>query len=156
MAMRVFWLTVLFLALIAPSLAEEVVPPVRDLREDAKLARMARVPILVIVSSYDCPYCHRVEQHFLIPMLRNRSYQSRVLFRRLDVHDAFIRDFEGNEVSGQDLATRYRAWLTPTVLFLGPTGRELAERVVGLTNEYYYGGLLDDGIDTALEKLRGS
>lgn len=154
MPVRVLWSTVLSLAMLAPSLAADPLPAVRDLRQDAEAAAQARVPILVMVSSYECPYCDQVEQNFLLPMMRNPEYRSRVLFRRLDIHDVFIRDFDGHEVSGQDLATRYRAWLTPTVLFLDPKGRELAKRLVGISNEYYYGGFLDDAIDTALEKLR--
>jgi hypothetical protein len=54
----------------------------------------------------------------------------------------------------RDFAYGYGVTLTPTLLFLGPDGEELASRRVGVGNMEYYHYLLDRGIEEALLKLR--
>ena len=44
--------------------------------------------------------------------------------------------------------------MTPTLLFVDSQGRELAERMVGVTTLEFYGGYLDQAIDASSDKLR--
>jgi thiol:disulfide interchange protein len=131
------------------------VPLATDLAADGKLAREKRVPILVLMAAEYCTYCKVVEKDFLKPMMISGQYQGKVLMRVLyiDGHQP-IKDFDGAAVSPQDLAARYRVQLTPTVLFLGPNGQELAERLVGISSRDFYGAYVDRDIDTARSKLR--
>ena len=46
------------------------------------------------------------------------------------------------------------AYVTPTILFVDHTGRQLAERMVGINTIEMYGGYLDQCIDTALMHIR--
>jgi hypothetical protein len=41
------------------------------------------------------------------------------------------------------------------MLFLGPDGKELSERLVGINTVEMFGGLVDDAIEVSLHKLRG-
>lgn len=41
------------------------------------------------------------------------------------------------------------------MLFLDPQGRELTDRMVGINTLEFYGGYLDQNIDTALSRVRG-
>ena len=53
-----------------------------------------------------------------------------------------------------DLAQRYGAPMTPTVIFVNPEGHELSLRLIGMTTVDFYGGYLDQGIDQSLHKMR--
>lgn len=136
----------------APSIEVRVTT---DLAADARLARERKVPLLVMFAQEGCAYCELVESEFLRPMLISGDYDDRVVIRivMLDSFDS-IRDFDGNMVESDDLAMRYRAPLTPTVVFLSPAGREIAPRLVGVGTVDFYGGDLDARIDTALLALR--
>lgn len=128
-----------------------------DLFSLAKEARDKKVPMLVMFTQRGCTYCAIVEQDFLIPMLRNREYDEKVVIRKMRV-DNFddVVDFDGKIVAADDLMLKYRAVMTPTVVFLDHNGQELSRRLIGLANEYYYGEWLDNAIDTSLSKLRPS
>ena len=127
----------------------------RDLAADARLAAERGVPLLVMFAQEGCAYCEVVESEFLRPMLISGDDDDRVVIRKLML-DSFdsIRDFDGDMVEVEDLAMRYRAPLTPTLVFLSPQGREIAPRLIGVGTVDFYGGDLDDRIDRALTKLR--
>ena len=52
-----------------------------------------------------------------------------------------------------ELARRYGARLTPTVLFLDGRGRELTKPMIGINTVEFYGYYLDAAIDTARQHL---
>ena len=126
-----------------------------DLEADARLAAELQVPILVMFAQQGCAYCEIVEDEFLRPMLISGDYDNRVLIRRvmLDGFDS-IRDFNGEMVGVDDLSMRYRAPMTPTVVFLNPQGREVAPRLIGVTTLDFYGGELDERIDAGIKRIR--
>ncbi len=131
------------------------VPLARDLAADGRLAAERGLPILLVVAASDCPYCIRLEEDFLKPMLISGDYDDRVIIRKIEIdRGGLLRDFDGRMVTASELAERYRASLTPTLLFLDPEGRELVERMVGLTTPDFFGGYLDQAIDAAGETLR--
>lgn len=139
---------------------EEALPSVtlteaRDLQQDGQQAEADRLPILILFSMQGCSYCEIVREEFLKPMLRNAEYRNKVLIREIHSDSyARLRDFDGRTVGAAELAHRYGAALSPTVVFLDPQGRELAERLIGVTTRDYYGGFLDAGIDQSLQRLR--
>lgn len=139
---------------LAEPLPEVVLVEATDLQPLGRLAAERGVPILLMFSAEHCPYCGQVKEDFLKPMLRNRDYDQRVLIRRLELdRGGRIRDFDGHELGRDDLATRYRVSVTPTLVYLDHRGRELAEKMVGLTTPDYYGGYIDMAIETAAAKL---
>jgi len=152
----------LSVAFFRPAAAEvdDDLPPVQikiftNLQAVADTARARRLPILMMFAIEDCAYCQTVEEEFLKPMLRSGDYQNRVIIGevRLDAGNR-IRDFDGKMISVSNLALRYGAPVTPTVVFVSPEGKELSPKLIGMSTVYFYGGDLDNGIDQALEKMR--
>ncbi len=118
-------------------------------------SRDKRLPILLMFSAEHCSYCIRLEEDFLKPMLRSGDYEDKILIRKLKIDDfTAIRDFKGESVTPGEFAERYRVYVTPTVVFLDGEGSQLAKKRVGLSTPEFYGGYLDQSIDTALDVLR--
>ena len=139
---------------------DAALPPVKisifnDLQAVADTARARRLPMLIMFAMEGCGYCKTVEEEFLKPMLRSGEYKDRVIMGevRLDPGTR-IRDFNGRMISADQLALRYGAPVTPTVIFVGPEGQELSPKLIGVSTVYFYGGDLDNGIDQALQKMR--
>ncbi len=126
-----------------------------DLYQIGAQARERQLPILIMFSMHGCPYCDIVREEFLKPMLISGEYRERVIIR--EIHsDSFdeLRDFDGQAISAEDLAHRYNASLSPTVVFVDHAGNELAPRMVGVTTVDYYGGYLDEAIEASLQRMR--
>ena len=117
-------------------------------------ARSGHMPILLLVSQEDCPYCEILKREILEPMLIIGEYDGRVLIRELFIDSELpVRDFDGQTITPDELARRYRARLTPTVLFLDDRGRELTKPMIGINTVEFYGYYLDAAIDTARKHL---
>ncbi|TDY03739.1 thioredoxin-related protein [Thiohalophilus thiocyanatoxydans] len=131
------------------------VPRTTDLRADGRLARERNLPLLIMFSQDGCGYCDQVREKFLEPMRKSGEYTDKVIMRIIKV-DRFadIRDFDGRMREPDEIAARYQASVTPTVVFVDYRGHQLAERVLGITTPAFYGGELDDAIDVALQHLR--
>ncbi|MGE0079753.1 MAG: thioredoxin family protein [Thiohalomonadaceae bacterium] len=136
--------------------AEVTVPQPTDLREEAALASARRVPVLLMFSAEHCPYCMRMEDEFLEPMILSGDYEDKVVIRKLELGEGTLRDFDGRTVTVNELAERYKVYVTPTLVFLDAAGRQLTEKMVGLSTPDFFGGYLDDSIDTSLARLRRS
>lgn len=130
------------------------VPLAEDLRVAGRQAEDDCKPLLLEFSALACDYCRLLEREILNPTLLNRDYDRRVLMRKLliDGNDA-VTDFSGKTISGQALATRYKVFVTPTLLFVDASGEELAERMVGVTTLDFYGGYLDLALEASRERL---
>ena len=120
-----------------------------NLYQDAQLARKKGVPLFVMFSQQGCIYCSIVREDFLKPMLISGEYENKALLREVKV-DSFdnVRNFDGKMIPSDELATFYRAYLTPTVIVFDSNGKP-HHRIVGLVNEHYYSAELDDAIDKA-------
>lgn len=126
-------------------------PPALDLRRELDAALASHQPLVVMVSLDGCAYCRIVRDHYLAPMHQQQGLpvvqvdmRSRRLFKDVDgrsiVHDEFVR--------------ARRVTVAPTVLFLGPQGEELAERLVGGSIPDFYGAYLDQRLEQARTRLR--
>lgn len=128
---------------------------VKDFSKIARLSTEKRIPLLLMFSSEYCAYCVRVERDFLMPMEISGDYTQRVLIRKMKIdYGNRVRDFDGKMVDADEFADRYNVSVTPTVVFLDGHGRQLAPKRVGLMTPDFYGGYLDESIDTALDMLR--
>lgn len=128
-----------------------------NLGKEAQLSRERQLPILIMFSMEDCTYCDFVEEEHLKPMLRSSDYARQVIIRRIMTDDFDdIIDFDGSSISTFDLSIRYHASISPTVVFLDHEGKELAPRVLGVSNTEMYGLELDEGIALSLDRIRQS
>jgi thioredoxin-related protein len=159
MIRQLFYLLVAASAVInlaaQPAVASVDVPYGTDLQQDGHEARDRKLPILLVFSAVACTYCRQLEDEFLEPMLISGEYTDKVIIRRLllDIGQ-HPTDFDGVQRDATSIATRYRAWVTPTIVFVDGTGREVAERITGINTPELFGGYLDACIDTALLMIR--
>jgi len=139
----------------AETLPEVNIPELKNLQQDAYQANKQKLPLLIMFSAEHCPFCVTVKEEFLKPMLRSGHYVDRVLIRRVELDSRqVLRGFNGEKLPIRKLASRYKVFVTPTLVFIDAQGRELTGPLVGITNVYYYGGYLDEAIDTALNAVR--
>jgi hypothetical protein len=88
-------------------------------------------------------------------MLLGDEYTDKIIIRKLVLDNGSrIGDFSGRQIDATQLSDRYRIYVTPTILFVDASGRELAERMVGINTPEMFGGYLDNCIETALLGIR--
>jgi len=126
-----------------------------DLERDAQEAAARRLPILVAVTRESCPYCEKLKSAILVPMLMSGEYEERVIIRELSIEPAVqVRTFGGRLQRSDAVAEKYGVAVVPTVLFLGPDGRELHKSMTGINVVEMYGFYLDRAIDASRLALR--
>ncbi len=160
------WLALALLGLFAlPVLADEddmaedgphtQLTEVSDLQALGRMVREAGVPILLMFASEDCHFCERLEAEVLGPMKLVGDDPRRVLLRKIMLETAdSLRDFQGREISADELVRRKRVGMVPTLYLLDGEGRELVPRIVGYTSPDFYPAYLDQAIDVARVLLR--
>lgn len=142
-------------AAAAEGAARAGVPQARDLAADGRDARASGRVIVVLFGSAGCPWCQRVREEFLQPMLAGADGRRRVIVREIDVEaHAALADFGAAATTHARFAAAHRVRFVPTLAFLGPDGAALAEPLVGFRTADYFGYYLDARIDAALAKLR--
>lgn len=127
-------------------------PTPASLRGAAQAAAARREPLVVMTSLQGCPYCDLVRNRHLLPLLR----QGLVAAVQLDVRDrtTHLQGFAGETTTAAALLHEWKARFTPTVLFFGPDGQELAERLVGVAVPDFYGDYLDARLSQARSRLK--
>lgn len=127
-------------------------PTPTSLRGAAQAAAARREPLVVMTTLTGCPYCAIVRNHYLLPMRR----EGQIHAVQLDVMDRTgnLQGFDGQLTTPADQARQWKARFTPTVLFFGPDGRELAERLVGIAVPDFYGEYLEARLAEARKKLK--
>jgi len=132
-------------------------PQAMNLEKQGLVAQQRQTPVVLVVISNSCPYCQRLEEEVLRPLLISGDYDDRIQLQILnqDQHDYRV-DFDGVKRSPDAIADRYGIQLVPSVLLLGPKGEELAERLIGIGVIDFYWAYLDQAIEQARAKLRSS
>lgn len=153
------WVAVILAAMLMSigriELEAASVPLAINLHREGRQAEQACIPLLLEFAAGECEYCTLLEEEILNPTLLNRDYDQRVLMRKLLIdRSGKLLDFNDTPVSAAELASRYRVFVTPTLLFVDSQGSELAERMVGVTTLEFYGGYLDQAIDASSQRLR--
>lgn len=135
--------------------ADIMIPPLTDLSRDLALVAETGKPLVLIFSADHCPFCERLKENIIKPMLRSGDYDGRIILRvtEIDQYET-IKGAKGEQIDPPDLAREYGVRVTPTVLLLGADGNEAAPRQLGINNEDYYGTYLDEAIETAAKKIR--
>lgn len=139
-------------ALQAPNAAP--IPVAVNLQADAELSQRTGVPIMVVVSQNFCSYCEQLKAEVIRPMIFSGDYVDKVIIRELRVdEDDVVIDFDGKHLDPGEIASRYKAWVTPTLLFLGPGGVQQAEKIKGFNTPEMYGQYVDESIEEAHIKI---
>ncbi len=153
------WLALLLLFLNNTACSAEQgpadVPPLLDLHASALQAQAQRLPIMLVFATTHCPYCHQVREDFIRPLMQQGELSQRVIVRWIDVDlNRSIKDWQGNPTDYRRLAAQYGVSFYPTLLFIDAQGKELTERLIGISNEEFYAAYLESRMQQALSKLR--
>jgi hypothetical protein len=132
--------------------AHAALPSPSSLRAAAQAAAARGEPLVVMTTLTGCPYCDLVRNHYLLPMRRDAGVQA----VQIDIRDRTtnLQGFAGENTTPADQARAWKARFAPTVLFLGPNGQELAERLVGVAVPDFYGEYLEARLTEARGKLK--
>jgi thioredoxin-related protein len=127
-------------------------PSPLSLRAAAQAAAAKGEPLALMTTLAGCPYCDLVRNHYLLPMRRAGQVQA----VQLDIRDrrSNLQNFAGNTTTPAEQVAAWKARFAPTVLFFGPLGQELAERLVGVAVPDFYGEYLEARLTEARAKLR--
>jgi thioredoxin-related protein len=140
------------LALPASALARDSALPVpASLPQTARALKAQGQPLVLLISLPGCVYCELVRRSYLIPLRTEANLQAWQL-NILDTTTA-LRGFDGKATTAAAQVQSWKANFTPTVLFLGSTGQELAERLVGIAVPDFYGSYLEERLTTARKAL---
>jgi len=132
--------------------AHAALPAARALPEELAAALQRGQPLVVMVSLEGCPFCRIARQSHLLPMLRDGFPIVQVDMRSAQS----VRDLEGRMTTHDALVQRWRVSIAPTLLFIGPGGREVAERMEGAYQPDFYGPYLEDRLEKARLSIRHS
>jgi hypothetical protein len=127
-----------------------VLPTARSLPDELAQALSQGRPLVVMVSLEGCPFCRIARQSHLLPMNRQGWGIVQVDMRSTQV----VRDFDGKMLTHDALVQRWRVSVAPTLLFIGPGGKEVAERMEGAYQPDFYGPYLEDRLDKARTVIR--
>ena len=145
----------LLLAAAALPLASPVraanLPRATDLRQELAAALERSQALVLMVSLDGCPYCRVVRDHYLAPMHEQQGLPVVQVDMRSRRH---LKDFDGLTIVHDEFVRARRISMAPTVLFFGPDGVELAERLVGGSLPDFYGAYLAQRLEQARTKLR--
>lgn len=125
-------------------------PPSRSLPHELALALERGRPLLVMASLDGCPFCRRVRDSHLAPLLAETGQP----IVQVDMASAAaITGFDGQATTHGQLLRAWKVSVAPTVLFFGRGGREVAERLVGASIPDYYGAYLEQRLQVALKSI---
>ncbi|CAN8139396.1 thioredoxin family protein [Thiomicrorhabdus sp. 6S2-11] len=118
-------------------------------------AKTKQLPILLIFSAEWCEYCEVLKEHVLHPMSINGMYEGKVVFLRnvgIDEPEP-IPDWHGNPIKKSKWAYQINADLTPTVVFFDGNGKEVADRIIGISEVGLFASLVHVRINQAYANM---
>lgn len=131
--------------------ADTALPVPASLPQIAMAAAAKGQPVVLLVSLPGCPYCELVRRSYLLPARQDIGLQA----WQLSIADRTtpLIGFDGKASTAAAQIKDWKATFTPTVLFLGEGGQELAERLVGVAVPDFYGAYLEQRLATARKTL---
>jgi thioredoxin-related protein len=137
------------LPMIANAQSAATLPASQSLRDELAVALRKKHPLVVMASLEGCPFCRMARQSYLSPM-----HKSGVEIVQVDMNSTHpVLDFAGQASTHGQLIRDWKIAVTPTVLFFGPGGKEVAERLEGATLPDFYGAYLDDRMEKGRRAL---
>ncbi|OYV30651.1 MAG: glutaredoxin [Thiomonas sp. 20-64-9] len=130
--------------------AETPLPPVQNLQQSALQAAAKDQPLIVMFSLPNCPFCEK---------LRRTQYQFMAkegyVVQQIEITSRTpVTGFDGKPTTGVQLARQFGIRLAPTVLFFGPGGKEIGERITGAPTADFYGAFIDRALKESAQALK--
>ncbi len=111
-----------------------------SLQEELSKAIQQKQVLTVMVSLEGCPFCRIARNSHLVPMQKAGT-----AIVQLDMRSSqSVLDFQGRKTTHDQLIKQWRISIAPTLLFFGPGGKEVAERMEGGYLPDFYGPYLEE------------
>jgi thioredoxin-related protein len=120
--------------------AAATLPAAQSLPDELARALKNKQPLIVMVSLDGCVFCRQARQSHLSPMHKAGTPIVQVDMR----NNQPVLDFAGKLTTHDELARQWKVSITPTLLFFGPGGKEVAERMEGAYLPDFYGPYLEE------------
>lgn len=134
---------------VAQAASDAPLPASISLSKELAHALERHEPLVVMVSLPNCPFCRISRRSHLNPMWKAGLHIVQVDWRS----DAKTEDFDGKPATHDEMARRWHTKVAPTLLFIGPGGKEVAERMQGTYLPDFYGPYLQERLDQARKGL---
>ena len=141
---------VLGLTHLTSEAAPAQLPASNSLPDELDKALNVKEPLIVMVSLAGCPYCRMARESYLSPMQKQGFPIVQVDMRS----DQSVKALNGQMQTHDQLVKQWRVSIAPTLIFLGPKGQELVERMEGGYLPDFYGTYLEERIAAARRILR--
>lgn len=137
------------------SSAGAVIPELENMPQLGKQAQQEQLPIMLLFSAEWCEYCELLQDQVLNPMERSGMYRDYMILRHVGIDiDGEISDWQGKRYKNKaEWAYRINADLTPTVLFVDGAGREIAERIIGVSEVSMFSILVHSRLNDAYQRM---
>jgi thioredoxin-related protein len=122
-----------------------------DMRQAAIAANARGEPMVLMVSLPGCPWCELLRRNYLGPMQSEGVASFEFMIHERSRH---LLDFKTKRTTPEALSAAYKVTMTPTVLFLGRDGQEIAPRIEGVASADFIGAILDERLATARERIK--
>ncbi len=137
--------------------ADDLLPPLDDLRVLASSIARHKAPLLVLFSTPGCPYCLEVRRNYLAPRVAEQADKAtpELLLRETDItSERTLTDLSGARITEATFALRHHVRLVPVVALFDAMLRPIGEPLVGLDRAGFYEGYLASAIDASRKHLR--
>ena len=124
-------------------------PAAQSLPDELARAIKNRQPLIVMASLDGCVFCRQARQSHLSPMHKAGTVIVQVDLRSKQQ----VLDFAGQLTTHDQLTRQWKITITPTLLFFGPGGKEVAERMEGAFLPDFYGPYLEERLATGRKSL---
>ena len=124
----------------AQSGGHSLLPMPQSLQDELSKAIQQKQVLTVMVSLEGCPFCRIARNSHLVPMQKAGT-----AIVQLDMRSSqAVLDFQGRKTTHDQLIKQWRISIAPTLLFFGPGGKEVAERMEGGYQPDFYGPYLEE------------
>jgi thioredoxin-related protein len=133
----------------------KLIKQLTSLKDEATLAREKNIPILVEFSSPWCSYCEALEEKIFEPLITSKDFKDKIIIKKLEVNDySDITGFDGKVYLSEEISRKYKVKLYPTLVFFNAEGKEISERIIGITVIEYVTEQIENSITTAVNTTR--
>lgn len=130
-------------------------PELMNMQTLGEQAKQKNLPIMLMFGAEWCEFCHQLTYEVLDPMTVSQRYEGKYVFMRhvgIDLNP-LIPDFQGKPTEKRVWAEKLGADLTPTMLFMDGNGKEVAPRIVGISNIEFYPLLIHKNLNIAYQNM---
>ncbi len=124
-------------------------PAAQSLPDELARAIHNKQPLVVMVSLDGCVFCRQARQSHLSPLQKAGTVIVQVDMRSAQP----VLDFAGKLTTHDQLTRAWKVSITPTLLFFGPGGKEVADRMEGAYLPDFYGPYLEERIAQGRQAL---